>query len=124
MSENTLIPSVESLLDLPKSLADRAARVRDEALATGREAWLTGLGAVGVLRQHQGEHEPERARSLAGRGRRLELPEPRKVRHEGPPPRRYATAPRWMNCPMRSRSSWANRVKRMPIPAEPGRFTW
>ena len=44
-----MMPTVESLLDLPKTLYDRARSVRTDAMATGREAWLTGLGAVGVI---------------------------------------------------------------------------
>ena len=49
MSEKNTMPAVESLLDLPKTLYDRARSVRDDAMTTGREAWLTGLGAVGVI---------------------------------------------------------------------------
>jgi poly(hydroxyalkanoate) granule-associated protein len=46
MSDQNTTPT---LLDLPKTLYDRARSVRDDAVATGREAWLTGLGAVGVI---------------------------------------------------------------------------
>ena len=49
MSDKNTMTGVETLLDLPKTLYDRARSVRDDAVATGREAWLTGLGAVGVI---------------------------------------------------------------------------
>ena len=75
MSEKSLIPTVETLLGLPKSLYGRAVSARDDAMETGREAWLTGLGAIGALEDEGGrlvDAVVAKQRELATKGVQVE----------------------------------------------------
>lgn len=73
MSDTTT--TIESLLELPKKTYAAALDVRAEAMATGREAWLTSLGAVGVVEVKANEvidAVVERQAELAKKGVQVE----------------------------------------------------
>lgn len=66
---------LESLLELPKKTYANALELRAEVLATGREAWLTSLGAVGVVEDRANavvDAVVERQATLARKGEQVE----------------------------------------------------
>lgn len=68
-------PGINALLELPRTAYDRTLVMRDDALATGREAWLTTLGAVGLAEEKANaviDAAVERQADLARRGERVE----------------------------------------------------
>lgn len=75
MREKTQPMSVETLLDLPRRMYDRANEMQKDATTMGRDAWLTSLGVVGIVEDEGNklmDMVAERRQSLAKRGEKVE----------------------------------------------------